>query len=211
MVDTANAPRRRRGRPRKIAGPEDLLAVALRVFSEKGFAATRLDDVARKAGVSKATLYLYFESKQAIFEALVRSAVIPNVERLEAMVAGWTGSAGDLLRSLVEAIARLVVESEIAAFPRLIIAEASNFPDLAKLYRTAVIERVLGLLASIIRRGIASGEFRETDPTLAARLVIAPVLLSAIWKTCFARHDAAPFDPAPLLRLHVDTLLRGLA
>ncbi|MSP49332.1 MAG: TetR/AcrR family transcriptional regulator [Alphaproteobacteria bacterium] len=210
MIDTAHIPSRR-GRPRKIAKPEDLLAAAFRVFSEKGFSAARLDDVAREAGVSKAALYLYFKSKQAIFEALVRSAVVPNVERLEGHVAGWQGSAGDLLRMLVQAIARVVVESELSAFPKLIIAEASNFPDLARLYRTAVVERVLGLLAQIIRRGIDAGEFRPTDPHLAARLVIAPLLFSAIWKTCFARHDPTPFDPAPLLSLHVDTLLRGLA
>ncbi len=210
MIETPHTPRRR-GRPRKIARPEDILAAALRVFSERGFAASRLDDVAREAGVSKAALYLYFESKQAIFEALVRSAVVPNVERLEGLVAGWQGSAGDLLRTLVQAIARLVVHSEVSAFPKLIIAEASNFPDLAKLYRSAVIERVLGLLASIVRRGIEGGEFRPTDPDLAARLVIAPLLFSAIWKTCFARHDKASFDPAPLLALHVDTLVKGLA
>ncbi|MBM3533762.1 MAG: TetR/AcrR family transcriptional regulator [Alphaproteobacteria bacterium] len=209
MIEPSSS--RARGRPRKIAGPDDLLAAALRVFAEKGFAAARLDDVAREAGVSKAALYLYFESKQAIFEALVRSAVLPNIERLERLVAEWRGGAGALLRNLVEAIARVVVESEIAAFPKLIIAEASNFPDLARFYRSQVIERMLGLLAGIVRRGIESGEFRPTDPHLAARLVIAPLLFSALWKTSFARHDATPFDPAPLLRLHVDTLLRGLA
>lgn len=208
---TARSTSRPRGRPRKVAGPEELLAAALRVFSERGFAASRLEDVAREAGISKAALYLYFESKQAIFEALVRSAVVPNVERLEAMVAAGQGSAADMLRHLVHAIARIVVDSDLSAFPKLIIAESSNFPDLAKLYRSAVIERVLGLIASIVRRGIAGGEFRPTDPDLAARLVIAPLLLSAIWKTCFARHDRKRFDPAPLLKLHVDTLVRGLA
>jgi AcrR family transcriptional regulator len=210
MPDPSTAPRRR-GRPRKIARPEDLLAAALRVFAERGFAAARLDDVAREAGVSKAALYLYFESKQAIFEALVRSAVLPNIERLEAMVAGSEESAGDLLRRLVQAVARLVVETELAAFPKLIVAEATNFPDLARLYRSAVIERVLGLVARIIRRGIETGEFRPADPHLAARLVMAPLLFAALWKTCFAPHDPMPFDPAPLLALHVDVLVRGLA
>lgn len=210
MPDPSTAPRRR-GRPRKIARPEDLLAAALRVFAERGFAAARLDDVAREAGVSKAALYLYFESKQAIFEALVRSAVLHNIERLEAMVAGSEESAGDLLRRLVQAVARLVVETELAAFPKLIVAEATNFPDLARLYRSAVIERVLGLVARIIRRGIETGEFRPADPHLAARLVMAPLLFAALWKTCFAPHDPMPFDPAPLLALHVDVLVRGLA
>ena len=210
MLGTASQPRRR-GRPRKIARPEDILAAALRVFAESGYARARLEDVARVAGVSKAALYLYFESKQAIFEALVRSAVVPNVERLEALVAGWQGTTADLLRSFVETIARPLVGGELAGFPKLIIAEASNFPDLAQFYRTMVIERVLGVLASIVKRGVAAGEFRPVDPALAARLVMAPLLFSAIWKTCFVRADEDPFDPTPLLSLHVETLLRGLA
>ena len=210
MID-ATADPRRRGRPRKITRPEVILAAALRVFSETGYARARLEDVAREAGVSKAALYLYFESKQAIFEALVRSAVLPNVERLEALVAGWQGSTADLLRSFVQTIARPLIAGEVSAFPKLIIAEASNFPDLAQFYRTMVIERALGVIAKIIERGVASGEFRPVDPALAARLVIAPLVLSAIWKTCFVRADEDPVDPTPLLTLHIETLVRGLA
>lgn len=210
MPDIENLTRRR-GRPRKVAGPDDILAAALRVFAETGFSRARLEDVAREAGISKATLYLYFDSKQAIFEALIRSAVVPNVERLEALVTGAKGSSADLLRTLVQAIGRVVIESELSAFPKLIIAEAANFPDLAQLYRAQVIERVLGVLASIVARGVASGEFRPTDPRLAARLVIAPLLFSTIWKTCFVRDDEPRFDPAPLLSIHVETLIRGLA
>lgn len=202
---------RRRGRPRKVAGPDDIVAAALRVFAETGFSRARLEDVAREAGISKATIYLYFDSKQAIFEALVRSAVVPNVERLEALVTGAKGSSADLLRTLVQAIGRVVIESELSAFPKLIIAEAANFPDLAQFYRTQVIERVLGVLASIVARGVASGEFRPTDPRLVARLVIAPLLFSTLWKTCFVRDDEPGFDPAPLMSLHVETLIRGLA
>ena len=210
MPDIENLTRRR-GRPRKVAGPDDILAAALRVFAETGFSRARLEDVAREAGISKATLYLYFDSKQAIFEALIRSAVVPNVERLEALVTGAKGSSADLLRTLVQAIGRVVIESELSAFPKLIIAEAANFPDLAQLYRAQVIERVLGVLASIVARGVASGEFRPTDPRLAARLVIAPLLFSTSWKTCFVRDDEPRFDPAPLLSIHVETLIRGLA
>ena len=210
MIDTAPLVRRR-GRPRKLAGPDEILAAALTVFAETGFSRSRLEDVARAAGVSKATLYLYFDGKQAIFEALVRSAVLVNVERLEALVAGWQGSSADLMRTLVQAIGRLVIESELSAFPKLIVAEASNFPDLAQFYRAQVVERVLGVLASIVARGVGSGEFRPTEPTLAARLVIAPLLFSALWKTCFVRDDEPRFDPAPLLSLHIETLIRGLA
>lgn len=210
MLDTSSLTRRR-GRPRKVAGPDDILAAALRVFAEAGYSRARLEDVAREAGVSKATLYLYFDGKQALFEALVRSAVVPNVERLEALVAGWQGSSADLLRNLVQAIGQLVIESELSAFPKLIVAEASNFPDLAQFYRAQVVERVLGVLASIVARGVDSGEFRQADPELAARLVIAPLLFSTLWKTCFVRDDEPRFDAAPLISLHIETLIRGLA
>ena len=204
-------PPRRRGRPRKVASPEQILPVALRVFAESGYAATRLEDVARAAGVSKAALYGYYDGKEAIFEALVRSAVVPNIERIEDLVRRWRGSAGDLLRRFVDTVAGLLVAGELAAFPKLIIAEASNFPHLADFYRRTVVERVLAVLARIVRRGIRRGEFRAVDPAAAARLCIAPLLLAAIWRTCFHRPDDGPFDPAALLSLHVETIVRGLA
>jgi AcrR family transcriptional regulator len=202
---------RRRGRPRKIAGPEQILPAALRVFAESGYAGARLEDIARLAGLSKAALYGYYEGKEAIFEALVRSAVVPNIERLEFLVSGWRGSAAELLRRFFETLAQVVRTTELAAFPKLIIAEASNFPHLADFYRRTVIERGLAVLARIIRRGIRRGEFRRVDPAAAARLCIAPVLFAMIWRTCFHRPEDGPFDPAPLLALHVETMLKGLA
>jgi AcrR family transcriptional regulator len=206
-----HTPKARRGRPRKVASPEQILPAAFRVFAESGYAAARLEDIARTAGVSKAALYGYYDSKQAIFEALVRSAVVPNVERIEDLVRRWRGSAGDLLRRFVDTVARVLVAGELSAFPKLIIAEASNFPHLADFYRRTVVERVLAVLARIIRRGIRRGEFRPVDPAAAARLCLAPLLFAAIWRTCFHRPDEGPFDPAPLLALHVETILKGLA
>jgi AcrR family transcriptional regulator len=202
---------RSRGRPRKLAGPQEILPAALRVFAATGFAATRLEDVARAAGLSKAALYLYFDSKEAIFEALVRSAVVPNVERVEREIEAWSGSAAELLRMLLTRLGRAMIESEIAVFPKLIIAEATNFPALADFYRQAVIDRALGLFARVVARGVASGEFRATDPALAARLCIAPLLLSALWRTCFARPGDGSPEATALLDLHADTVLRGLA
>jgi AcrR family transcriptional regulator len=201
----------RRGRPRKIADAEEILPVALRVFAEAGYAAARLEDIARLAGLSKAALYGYYASKEAIFEALVRSAVVPNIERLERLVAGWRGSAADLLRRFFATLAQAATTTDLAAFPKLIIAEASNFPHLADFYRRAVIERGLAVLARIVRRGIRRGEFRPVDPAAAARLCIAPVLFAMIWRTCFHRAEDGPFDPQALLALQVEIVIKGLA
>jgi len=201
---------RPRGRPAKENRSRDILAAALAVFAEKGFAAARLDDIAARAEVSKGTLYLYFDSKEALFEALVRAAVLPNLERLEGLVTAWNGSSAALLRQMLGVLTGVLREGRITAFPKLIIAEATTFPHLARLYREQVAERGLKLIAGVMERGVASGEFRPVDPTAAARLFIAPVLFIAIWRVTFAQFDDRKLDEAALLATHADLLIRGL-
>jgi AcrR family transcriptional regulator len=201
---------RSRGRPRKEGRAEDILAAALDVFIAKGFAGARLDDIAARAGVSKGTLYLYFDNKEAMFEALVQTAIVPNIERLETVARTWQGTQADLLRHMLQALAAALREGRIAAFPKLIIGEASNFPELARRYREQVIMRALALFGGVIARGIEAGEFRPVDPETAARLVVAPFLLAAIWRACFARFDPEPPDESALLARQVDLLLAGL-
>jgi len=201
---------RPRGRPSKQGRAEDILEAALAEFVDKGFARARLDDVARRAGVAKGTLYLYHDSKEALFEALVQAAVVPNLARLEAAARDWPDSQTDLLRHLMARIAAALREGPLAAFPRLIIAEATSFPELARHYRAQVIERGLALFARVVERGVATGEFRPVDPLAAARSVVAPFLLAAIWQSCFARFDAEPLDQSALLAAQVELLLDGL-
>jgi AcrR family transcriptional regulator len=203
---TAATPRRR-----KEARPAELLEAALDVFAEKGFAAARMDDIAARAGASKGTVYLYFPSKGAVFEALVRTALVPNVERAEAMVAGHDGPVAPLLRRFLALLAGVVRDPRLVVLPRLVVGELHRFPELARFYRTAVVDRALALIASVHRRGVERGEFRPQDSDAVARLVVAPVLLTAIWGAVFAPHDGEPFDPTPILDAHADTLLRGLA
>jgi AcrR family transcriptional regulator len=198
-------------RRRKDARPAELLDAALDVFAEKGFAAARMEDIAARAGAAKGTVYLYFPSKEAVFEALVRSAIVPNIERAEAMAAAHRGPVAPLFRQLMALLATVVRDARIVVIPRLLIGELYKFPELARFYQRHVLERGLGLIARVHRRGVASGEFRPQDSDAVARLVVAPVLLMAIWRTVFAPHDDRPFDPAPVLQAHADTLLRGLA
>jgi AcrR family transcriptional regulator len=202
-------PSRPRWRRRKDARPEEILAAALASFAERGFAATRLDDVAARAGISKGTLYLYFKSKEELFEAVVRATLVPNLERLEALSATFEGPSVHLLERLLLTIAG-VVDSQIGAIPKLVIAEAGNFPELARFYLEAVVRRGLRLIGAILRRGIGRREFRPIDVDHAVFCVIAPMLIAALWKRSLEPHDAAPLDAQALARAHLDLLLRGL-
>jgi AcrR family transcriptional regulator len=198
-----------RWRRRKEARPEEILAAALASFAERGFAATRLEDVAARAGISKGTLYLYFKGKEELFEAVVRATLVPNLERLEVLAASFEGPSAVLLERLLLTIAG-VAGSQVGAIPKLVIAEAGNFPDLARFYLDEVVRRGLRLIGTILRRGIQRGEFRAVDVDHAVFCVIAPMLIAALWKNSLEAHDDAPLDTQALVRAHLDLLLRGL-
>ena len=194
---------------RKAARPAEILSAALDCFAERGFAATRLEDVAARAGVTKGTLYLYFPGKEELFKALVRQELLPNIERLEAVAAG-PGSAAEMLTRLVAVWATDVAPSRFAVLPKLVIAEAGNFPELAKFYLREVIQRSFRLLQSILRRGVEAGEFRSVDVEHTALCAVGPLLLSVLWKHTFDAHAARPLDVTALCQAHLDVMLNGL-
>ena len=198
-----------RWRRRKEARPDEILAAALASFAERGFAATRLEEVAARAGISKGTLYLYFKSKEQLFQAVVRATLLPNLERLEALAATFDGPSSLLLERLLSTMAD-VVSSQVGAIPKLVIAEAGNFPDLARFYLEEVVRRGLRLIGTILRRGIERGEFRAIDVDHAVFCVIAPMLIAALWKNSLEPHDEAPLDAHALARVHLDLLRRAL-
>jgi AcrR family transcriptional regulator len=197
-------------RRRKEDRPAEILSAALDCFAERGFAATRLEDIAARAGVSKGTLYLYFSGKEELFKALVRQELLPNIERLEAAAAG-PGSAVEMLGRLVAVWAEYVVPSRISVLPKLVIAEAGNFPELAKFYLQEVIQRGLRLLRSILRRGVEAGEFRPIDVEHTAFCVVGPLLLSVLWKHTFDAHADSPLDVKALCQAHLEALLNGIS
>lgn len=198
------APRRRR----KSARPAELTAAALDVFVEKGYAATRLEDVAVQAGVSKGTLYLYFDSKEALFKAVVREGLLPALAEGEALVAGFKGSSEDLLRELIAGMWQLIGAQRIGGLPKLVIAEARNFPEIAGFYYQEVILRGTALIRSVIERGVKRKEFRKIDVDAVVHLVMAPVLMRMIMRhsiQCGAEvNDATYFDE------YFGIMLRGL-
>jgi AcrR family transcriptional regulator len=195
---------------RKEARPQEILEAALAVFAEKGFAATRMEDIAARAGVTKGTIYLYFPSKEDVFKSLVRQTFGGTLNRVVEAAAAYQGSARELLALVLRTIGTFLRTSDRVVLPKIILAESGNFPELVRFYRFEVIEKGLGLLTSIVRQGIAQGEFREIAPEHAARLCVAPLLLGALWRTTFAPFDPEPYDIEALIETHVNVLLRGL-
>lgn len=200
-----------RWRRRKEARPREIVDAALTVFGERGFAAARLEDVAAQAGVSKGTLYLYFPNKEELFKAVVREAILPNLDMAERLLAGAQGPSFAVLETLLTLFATRILKSRAGAIPKLIIAEAGNFPDLARFYYDEVIRRAFALLAAVLERGVARGEFRPVDVESTVRLIVAPMLMSALWRSSFEALEGRPPDVAALLAAHLDALRRTLA
>ena len=199
-----------RWRRRKDSRPGEILEAALDCFAERGFAATRLEDVAARAGVTKGTAYLYFKNKEELFKAVVSGYLVPAIEQFEA-AARAPGPVSERLRSIAILFFEKVYNTRFSALPKLVISEASNFPDLARFYLEEVIDGGRRLLTTLVRRGIASGEFREVDVEHTVYCMIAPLVFSVLWKHSLGPFDAKPLDAAALVRCHVELLLHGLA
>ena len=163
------------------ARPAQILDAALDVFAERGLAASRLDDIAKRAGLSKGTIYLYFPNKEALFREVIRQTVVSQIERGERDFEYATTTATASLERHMRRHWEFVRSPKFAPIFRLIYAELSQHPDLGRFYADEVITRAHRLLASIIRRGIELGEFREVDPLVAARMLSAPFVMHGIW------------------------------
>jgi len=195
---------------RKEDRPAEITAAALKVFAERGFAAARLEDVAAQAGVSKATIYLYFDSKAELFKAVLAAEALPRIGQMEAMIGGFDGPSADLVRGLLAfAKSNLMGSPELRKIVKTVMAEAGNFPELASYHLDTVVLRVLGNIQRIIERGIARGEFRPCDTLMTAQCIFGPVLLNALARETFG--DIPQFNPDRLLDTHVEFVLRGLA
>ncbi len=167
---------------RKEARPQELLNAALDHFVARGFAATRLDDVARSAGVSKGTLYLYFTSKEELFKAVVRESIIPLIGEAEGVIEQFTGSSEELFRLVMANWWQNVGASKLSALPKLMMAEAANFPELAQFYQEEVVDRGERMVTTMLQRGMARGEIRDLDLNIVPRLLISPIIMMMMWK-----------------------------
>jgi AcrR family transcriptional regulator len=190
--------------------PGEILDAALELFVEKGFAATRLDDVAERAGLSKAAIYLYFDDKIALFQGVIRQAVGSNLGTVEALVQAHRGPVAVLLPRILEFMAGRIEDTPMASIAKLVIAESRAFPEIGRFYLKEVIGRGLPLMEGLIARGIAQGEFRKVDPGLTVRSLIGAMLLAGVWKTVFEPIGAEKLDVRALARHHADLMLHAL-
>ncbi|HRY06112.1 MAG TPA: TetR family transcriptional regulator [Hyphomicrobiaceae bacterium] len=201
---------KRGGRPRRSqadaqAKRQKILSAALQVFSQYGFEAARLDEVARKAGVAKGTLYLYYPNKQAMFEALVRSSVSPLIEEMSGVVREQSIAPEDLLKRIFDLFRREVLETDRKLILRLIIAEGPRFPEIAHFYHREVVSRIMTTLEEIAQTLRVEGLIASDALVRYPQLIAAPLALSVIWDGLFARID--PLDVEALLSAHAELLM----
>ena len=195
---------------RKQARPAEIVSAALVLFAERGFGATKLEDVAKAAGIAKGTVYLYFPTKEDLFRAVVRQELLPNLERIEEAVAAHSGSSGDMLRLLASRFIA-VMESDLGCIPKLVVSEAGNFPEVAQFYADEVVARGFRLFDRVLRRGADRGEFRAVETAHVVPIFVGPVLLMLLWRHSVGRHTPMRFDHRAVIQTHLDILLRGLA
>ncbi len=188
---------------------ETILKAALDEFYERGYAAALTDRIAERAGVSKGTLYLYFANKDELFRALIDSLAKPQLERLE-MIADHAPSLEVALSSIAEFAPEFVRHSDMPKLLKVLVGESQSFPEVIAGYRKDIIDRVLSLIAGLLKNANNKGEIEIDDPLLTARLVVAPIIFSAIWQAVFAVADKKPVDLHALFQMHVRFLLKAM-
>lgn len=184
-----------------------IVAAGLDEFTAKGFAATRLDDVAKRAGVAKGTIYLHFKDKEALFQELVRTALGPLVARIANPPIGPdAGSARAAMEALVSTFVRDVIGTKRGDILRLIISEGARFPELADFYYREVIAHGIAGMRKLIEYGVARGEIRNSGVAEFPQLLASPLVVTVIWQGLFSKH--APLDVAAMLRVHLDLIFQ---
>lgn len=191
-----------------------LLAAALDELFEKGFAATRMEDIASRAGFSKGTLYLYFDSKEALFEALIESVALPNLARIEQTVSE-IADPREAIRALMSFASGMVLHSDLPRIVKILIADSGSFPEVVQGYRRNVLERLLGGVELLLSKASEDGALAVEHAALSARLLLAPVVFSALWTTVFEsleeRSGGRGLDVETLLALHAEQQLKAFA
>lgn len=190
--------------------PREICAAALEVFAEKGFAAAKLDEIAKRAGVSKGTLYLYFKDKEQLFRAVVRDTVVPNVDMLRGTIIQTGMPFADLIRLFFGHFVEVTSRVPLGAVAKMVISESRNFPELAKVWHDEVVSRGLGTITALIEMAQARGEVRPGDARLHAFTMMGPLMMGIIYRETLEPAGGEPLDLAALARQHAETVLAGL-
>lgn len=190
--------------------PDELLDAALALFVAKGYAHTSVAEIARKAGLSKGAVYLYFPSKQAILEGLVKRAVTPVAAAALAAADISTGDIRQTLRAVLTVIATTLGDPKVFAVPKVVIREATVAPEIAQLYRRAVFDTAFPTAVRLLEQAIASGQIRPVDPEMTIRSLIGPILVHMLFAEVFGIKPEDGLSIDRLVENHLDILLHGL-
>lgn len=195
---------------RKTARPSEIIEAAMDVFVEKGFAAAKLDEIAKRAGVAKGTLYLYFETKQDVFRAVAIQAIEANLDKIEGKPPTSGGSVAEVVPLLLARAAEKMKDGRVPAILRMIIAESQTFPDLARIWHDDVAARMLTMLTAVISAAQGRGEVRAGNPELQAFSILGPMIAGMLFNEVFGRSSSHAPDMTALAAQHADTVLQGL-
>lgn len=198
-------------RRRAEARPDEVLDAALVLFIERGFAATRVEDIATQAGLSKGAVYLYFPSKEAILEGLVKRAVLPVANSALGVIQSYTGDPRPVIATALKLVAGRLSDPKLIAIPRLLIREMINFPELAEMYRREVIDRVVPAIETLVRNGMRDGYFRPLDPEMTLRSIIGPVIAHVMIAELFGIRPPGGLEIDRLVDNHLAILFDGLS
>jgi len=193
---------------RKEDRPAEITAAAMQTFAEKGFAATKVADVAERAGVSKGLLYLYFKTKEELFKSVVRSFVSPMIDNLTDTVENTDLGAEDFIRGPLLEFAKAVPNSPARFLVRLLVAEGPKHPDLVAWYWENVVSKGMLAIKAIVKKGVESGEFRSNAFTELPHIFATPVIFSMLWKILFDDHDSLNTDQ--LIEEHFELILSSI-
>jgi AcrR family transcriptional regulator len=180
-----------------------IVEAALEEFIARGFAATRLDDVAKRAGVAKGTIYLHFKDKESMFEELIRTAIVPLVGRMH-QPPPIGGTVRDAVEGFAQDFIREVASTRRGDIVRLIVAEGPRFPAIADFYYREVVSRGLAGMRALIELGIARGEIQQKNLARFPQIMVAPAMVAVIWQGLFSKH--APLDAMEMFRVHLDLI-----
>jgi AcrR family transcriptional regulator len=198
-------------RRRAEARPDEVLDAALDLFIEKGFTATRVEDIAKRAGLSKGAVYLYFPSKEKILEGLVRRAIIPIAEHALGFVKDFEGDPRIIITMVMKMLAVKLSDPRILAIPKVIFREIIGFPELAEMYRREVLDKVIPVMTDLIRKGIDQGYLRQVDPELTIRSIIGPVMMHLLMNEIFGLRPKDGLALDRLIENHLGILFDGLS
>ncbi|HVU31048.1 MAG TPA: TetR/AcrR family transcriptional regulator [Sphingomicrobium sp.] len=190
--------------------PREICAAALEVFAEKGFAAARLEEIARRAGVSKGTLYLYFEDKEQLFRAVIRDSIAPNVEAITSAVASADIPFAKVIPAFLAGFAQNIGKVPVGAVAKMVIGESRNFPELARVWHDEVASKAIGAMAALVAGAQERGEVRPGDPRLYAFTLMGPMILGALWSATLVPVGGEPVDLERLASQHAGAVLEGL-